>query len=302
MKNAKRIVGAFLVHVFLAVALSAQATELRTTETSDDPGDHVLSHVEASFAHHAEAASGWYLAALGGRRVTEAQFGIFALRYLTGTFAEFQYTYTVGGVEHTRVYHGSSGTGEPPLGLAGVEPEHPVRDYFDTSDFAVVAGNVRLPDSQVTPSPVDDNRGPYAHAADAEIRIAQTLQRDIDEGIVPRGGILIGFVSQPMCTSCRAAVEQLTYQYGIETVVTTLARGGSGYRRFQGRRSAYMWAVYQHALARAVSPTNPPGEPATATAACAQPLPDIPGNPAPVSPSEPPRAISPADARGNYGL
>lgn len=237
----------------------AEAQGLQEIMVDDDPGDAVVRHIESAFAHHAEAASGWYIDAVRGHDVTYEQYWTFAARYLTGTFAEFEYRFTRDGATETRVYHAASGPAQPRIGIPGVEARGPVSAYADPGDLAVLADVVFEPGSPVTPSPVDDGRPPNARIRDAELRVAQTLESDILRGLVPAGGQLTGFVSQRMCDSCRRALEQLSSTYAVDITITALAHGSSAYARFHARRRHYMRTVHR-AVLRWARPTSASGQ------------------------------------------
>jgi hypothetical protein len=244
----------------VAALTASTATPAYVNEVlvNDDPDNVVLRHIHTAFAHFAEAASGWYDATVGRRPVSDEDFATFSRQFLTGTFAEFEYQYEDprGGV-HVRVYHGSSGPVEPRVGVRGVYATHSVDTFSDYGDFAVLVRNVDLDDTDVTPSTRDD-RGAAARRNDAELRIARAIERDIREGVVHAGGRIAGFVSQPMCASCRAAVEALERNHGIQATITALDNPSAAYRRFNARRTQYMAAV----LRRTRGLPNPEATPA----------------------------------------
>lgn len=223
----------------------------------EDPERLVISHVEASFAHFAEAASGFFLDAYANRRVTQEQFDQFSRRFLTGTFIEAQYIYTVSGVTRVRTYHASSGdVGQNPLTPGGV-PRNPFFTYFDEGAPEIVARWGPVEDSTVTHRPLDDGRHPDARRQDAEIKAAQSLEHDIVDGIVPRGGRLVIHSSQVPCDSCDPALEALSDRYGIRVDVHVLSARSPAYRWFDRQRRNYMSTVLRIAVGRTpVRPTT----------------------------------------------
>lgn len=153
----------------------------------------------------------------GGRAADAAELLRFQQQIRRATFSHFQYTYTVEGVEHARIYLGVSGRPFSELintayrGARHLEvPPMPTRNYFN-EDNVVSFGSVGAPTwSDVTPQPVTP--GTPNRANDAEIKVLQAIMRDISSGLIPAGGRLLGFVSQQPCPSCHAAFQQFSVE------------------------------------------------------------------------------------------
>lgn len=242
----RRVIGAFL-----ACAASVAAAAPPTIHyVYDDPRRLVVPAIEASFAHFAEAASGYFLEAYRDRPIHQDQFDTFARRFLTGTFVEARYTWMDNGVQRVRTYHASSGDLELGPPIPGGRPALPYFTYFDPDAPEIVARWGPLEGSTVTHRPLEDGRGPDARRNDAELKAGQTLEHDIAEGIVPAGGHLVVYSSQEPCDSCGPALEALSDAHGIDIDVHVLSRRSHAYFRFDRQRRNYMASVLRIAWAR----------------------------------------------------
>ncbi|QDE38098.1 hypothetical protein FIV34_02240 [Luteibacter pinisoli] len=229
--------------------MHALANRVAQFMVEDDPSGAILPRIEAAFAHHAQPAGAWFRFHAAGLSVSDHAFNVFARRFRTGTFAEFTYTEpaTAGGSGRSFVFVGSSGRGDPPLGL-DVPVVTPVATFRDRHAVVIHAERDPGADTDVTPSPDREHRpgNPHARDFDAEMGIAETVDRFIRRCDIAAGGRLTGFVSQPMCVSCRAALQRLADNHRLEVFVTALAPGSAAYRQFDRARRDYMFAVREH--------------------------------------------------------
>jgi hypothetical protein len=246
-----RIAWAALAAVVIGTAWPAGVLANRVGQfvVAEDPTGAIVPRIEAAFAHHAQPAGAWFRFHANNRVVTDEQFDTFARRFRTGTFAEFTYTEppTADAAGRSFVFVGSSGRGEPPLGLP-VPVATPVSTFRDRNAVVIHAERDVGADTDVTPSPDTAQRphNPHARDFDAEVGIAQTVDRFIRRCDIAAGGRLTGFVSQPMCASCRAALQRLADNHGLEVYVTALAPGSTAYRQFDRARRDYMLTIREH--------------------------------------------------------
>ncbi|UPG85398.1 hypothetical protein L2Y94_19160 [Luteibacter aegosomatis] len=167
--------------------------------------------------------------------------------------ARMEYRYELDGIPQTRVYHAFAGqplsatadaifTGESPVStpplmdsgdFTGESPEpgpsnrsviHGL-DLIDEQDDIYFAdlpeGNVRarvLPPegSVLTPFDVEGAQG----ALDAEFKAMRAIERDIAEGLVPRGGRIVGMIGGSACASCQHVMERMAETYDVDIRVT----------------------------------------------------------------------------------
>jgi len=164
----------------------------------------------------------WIDAALerGGGQATHitdaAELQRFQQQLRRATFSHFQYSWMEDGEEHVRIYFGVSGRSFEDLinpayrGMRHLEVPTALRNYFNTDEAINFAAAGGLPESDVTPQP--PTPGQPLRGNDAEIKVLQQIMRDIQSGLVRRGGRLLGFVSQQPCVSCTAALRQFSVE------------------------------------------------------------------------------------------
>jgi hypothetical protein len=234
------------------------AGEVTTFEWDHDYNDFLNERLAESFEHHVEPAIQWYLASIAGVPVNRNSFREFSRQFLTATYAEFVYTYNLHGIEHSRTYFSSSGEVQPRLpGGNGL------RSYLDfvpgspTDVHSVLLSTNR---STISHIPLDDGRPENARRNDAELKAVRSIERDIQSGVVPRGGEVTAFVSQRMCDSCARAVQLFADLYDVSVHVNTPTNNdGWASFRFMRKRKNFIEA------ARASLPTRfndrPPGPP-----------------------------------------
>jgi len=188
---------------------SAGVTEL-PVENDDD--HMMMTWLGVALNDYANAMAGWLIDASRQHDGPLSRRAL--LRFQTqlrrATFAYFEYSYEVDGVRHSRIYLAASGrpfetyidAREPGL----VRPQKTDADYFPTDDVVRHASAGAAQDSLVTAAPHVrslPNRG-----NDAEIKVLQSITRDIESGLVEPRGHLLGFVSKQPCDSCSAAMRQ----------------------------------------------------------------------------------------------
>lgn len=167
--------------------------------------------------------------------------------------ARMEYRYELEGVPQTRVYHAFAGhplsatadaifTGDSPVSTPppmdsgdftgeSAEPGPSNRavvhdlERIDEEDDIYFADlpedNVRArmlsPEGSVlTPFDVEGAQG----ALDAEFKAMRAIERDIVEGLVPRGGRIVGMIGGSACASCQHAMERMAATYDVDIRVT----------------------------------------------------------------------------------
>lgn len=231
--------------LFFTLVLAGQAAPIAKREIREDRHGSVIARLYASFEVQSTAARRWYLDALRGRRVNTRQFRVFAVPLETATFASFTYTYTSGTERRTRVYHSRSGRNNLWQFERDLRTRARVEDYYPPTITATIAldqppGAI----SAVTVSPVPGDPFPDQRKRDAELKVAQQLVRDIQQGLVDRGGTLQGFTSQEPCASCEAALTALSDAWNIPVQVTYLGRNSQAYGQFQNMRQQFVSSVH----------------------------------------------------------
>lgn len=186
--------------------------------------DHMMqTWLGVALNDYANAMTQWLLdaAQANGGTVTERALARFQQQLRRATFAYFEYTYEIDGVPYSRIYLAASGrsfaTYIDPRSPGLVAPERPDTAYFASDDAVRHASAGASDQSDVTPRPNlpgFPNRG-----NDAEIKVLQSIVRDIAGGIVERNGRLTGFVSKQPCDSCSAALRQFALETGAEVHV-----------------------------------------------------------------------------------
>lgn len=251
-----------LVMLLTASALPAAAGEVKTYEWTYDYEDIVLWHLRQSFLHHAIPSVQWFLSSTRHMKNSRHAFREFGRQFFSSTFATFQYTYTLRGMEHTRTYYARSGGDPPRLDVFGPTPP-PFSHYLQLQPTEVHATLLPSDRSAITWTALDDGRPSDARRNDAELKAVRSIERDLVNKRVPGGGEVIAFVSQPMCLSCEMAVRMFALQYDIDVHVNALSGdGGWASQRFMRKRVAFFTAALASSTKsgpRPGPPTPPPG-------------------------------------------
>lgn len=190
----------------------------------ENDDDHMmLTWLSVTLNDYANAMTKWLVdaAQANGGRVTVSALQRFQRQLSTATFAYFEYRYNVDGVAHSRVYLAASGrpfaTYINPRSTGLVPPAAPDSDYFNADDVIRHASAGTVEESDVRAHP---NQPRVANREnDAEIKVLQSILRDIRDGVVESHGSLLGFVSKRPCDSCSSAMRQFSLETGSEVHV-----------------------------------------------------------------------------------
>ncbi|UPG94940.1 hypothetical protein [Luteibacter aegosomatissinici] len=161
-----------------------------------------------SYDIHVEAA-GRMLQGAAGANLATPELNRLAHRWIRATVARFEYTYHAGGRERTRVYHAMSGReADEILGLPVSEASG---QYVGIAASRRASIEAAAGSQLAVPEP--------GHRLDAEVKGFRTLERDLVEGKVPARGRLRIWISQPICSSCRAMASSFETSYVIDTTI-----------------------------------------------------------------------------------
>lgn len=171
----------------------------------------------------------------------------------TPTVSRMEYAYTKDGQLLTRIYHARSGPamdvvirsqnfapsdGTPSSGSGSegsrqyeITEDDIATDFAERSYYpADTAFNVRAPNLPSEKSVIQsllNKDGKDINKADAELKIFRQIEKDINEGVVTRGGKLTGYVSKVMCESCGPASADLAEHFGISGSIHQLVEPGA---------------------------------------------------------------------------
>ena len=199
---------------------SAGVTEL-AVEHDDDR--MMMTWLGVALNDYANAMANWLLDASRqhGGPLARGALVRFQTQLRRATFAYFEYSYEVDGIRHSRIYVAASGRpfetyiDAREAGL--VRPQKPDAEYFPTDDVIRHASAGAVGDSLVTAVP---NTRPLPNRGnDAEIKVLQSIMRDIESGMVEPRGHLVGFVSKQPCDSCSSAMRQFAAETQSEVHV-----------------------------------------------------------------------------------
>lgn len=190
----------------------------------ENDDDHMMqTWLGVALNDYANALTKWLMDAARphGGTVSRQALARFQQQLRRATFAYFEYRYDVHGVSYSRIYLAASGrpfaTYIDPRTAGLVAPARPDAEYFASDDVIRHASAGIDESSDVTPQPARPgmpNRG-----NDAEIKVLQSIMRDISDGAVQPGGRLTGFVSKQPCPSCSEALRQFALETGAEVHV-----------------------------------------------------------------------------------
>lgn len=176
-------------------------------------------------------------------------------RLQKATVARIEYTYTVGDVATTRVYHAASGrpneaifkgvesskgasSGTESTG-AGSTDDNATRDFLADWEQDVAESKFYPPDTATdvrAPAVRYDDQSALTHfdaegrprGADAEFKAFRKIEDDILGNIIPRGGRVTGYVSKAVCDSCRKVIDDFAATYDAEGTVYELLEPRAG--------------------------------------------------------------------------
>lgn len=228
---------------FVPCSLLAGTVTLHPELTESDGTDMVEVWVDASYRYHALAASHWLRDAPGAETMARAEFDRFARPFLTGTFLTARYTWVDPrtGEARSRLYHAASGPEQPWIPASVTPPQAAFAQYFEPSVALVRATLGSSEGSVVTHTSLGGERNPDAHAADAEIRMMRSLERDLRDTTVGRRGRLDIFVSTKVCDSCEIALQRFAADMDIDIDIRPLSRNPESEIRKAFKRRRKEW-------------------------------------------------------------
>lgn len=211
-----RAVGTARLLVALSASLSAGPGIAVVVVNVGGDGGETVGMLRESYDFHMERVSSVVKA--NASTLTTQDLERLANRWMRATVARFEYTYVTGRRSSTVVYHALSGREATEiLGVQGSSIEHEVTRH--TVHRPVSA--IRMPGSQLV-LPAE------GHLLDAEVKGLRALERDIRGGVIPGGGRLKVWASQPVCASCRALVDSFESTLAIDTTIYQWQHAGSG--------------------------------------------------------------------------
>lgn len=196
----------------------------------DDPETLVVQQLTLAYDLHVDAAADLISATQGSRRPRSADLDRLTHRWRQATVGSMNYTWSEGGTVRRRSYHGLSGRdASAQLGL------HESRE-----PGASTSGGRRLAANTPHARTVLDG-GDAMRVADAEAKLLRTLEADVLDGIVPRGGQVRIWVSQQACASCTSIAQRFENAYGSRVTIFELARAnradpGAAFSRLDAHR------------------------------------------------------------------
>jgi hypothetical protein len=214
-----------LVALLLGIAAPSQGQSTPpggvTQLAVESDEDHMMmTWLGVALNDYANALTSWLsdAARSNGGTISGAALNNFQRQLRTATFAYFEYMYEVDGVPYSRIYLAASGrpfaTYINPRAPGLVAPQRPDGDYYIADDVVRHASVGVGETSNVTAQP---HRPPLPNRSnDAEIKVLQSIMRDIDDRVVESGGRLTGFVSKQPCDSCSTALRQFAVETGSE--------------------------------------------------------------------------------------
>ncbi|HEX3634726.1 MAG TPA: hypothetical protein VHV99_04450 [Paraburkholderia sp.] len=128
---------------------------------------------------------------------------LLASKWRSATIARFEYTYGgANGESNTRVYNAISG--QDPQDIlydAGSAPHRQLNAFLQGGRVEKAARNIEVPEGRLAAN-IDKQ------AADAELKALKNFENDILHNGLPRGGRLVGYISQAPCDSCGNVLKQ----------------------------------------------------------------------------------------------
>jgi hypothetical protein len=242
----RRFIFALAAIFMTSVAMANDTWKVKGLQT--DPENTVIALLIRAFKFHMDPAATWYLEQIGPRRVSHDTFHDFRRSMTKATFGVFEYTYTRKGedgepVSYTRIYYAMSGPADPYTGFGLAA--RPLRDYIQSGPLGIHAYISPHDRSSIHSTEVQGDSTATQHQRDAELKAVRTIERDIQANIVPRGGRLQAFISQPMCNSCEHVMHEFERQYGVTINITHLEGNYSrAYESFRRQIEDYLDSVY----------------------------------------------------------
>lgn len=248
----KTLAGATLAA--LIACSTARAGSVRTDYLDIDEGC-ATALLEASSQRHVDAmryiVAERYPGTLSARRWEEVESHL-----RTATLARLEYEYSTGGEVAIRVYHALGGQ---PLGAVARNafegeipgsPESPSSPGWSDSDDPAVATFSRMTDEDIGAMEARDEaaysgfdesdlRAPFRpagrsvmkpywhqgryHAFDAEQKALRSIEEDILDGRMPRGGTVRGLMSGAPCATCRESIKAFADTYDLDITLSGMS-------------------------------------------------------------------------------
>ena len=180
----------------LALALSQAALAGATVDISKvtDKNSLVPGELVNAMEYHVNGVSG----ATKVNPSSSSKLKNLAAKWRGATVARFEYSYKGG----TRVYNAMSGQDTADLLYEANSAGHKAYPGFlRQSSVEKAATNVNVPNGKLSATIGQQ-------ATDAELKALKTFEKDILDGAVPRGGRMVGYISQAPCASCDNVIRQ----------------------------------------------------------------------------------------------
>lgn len=250
----RRLVRGGLALFFAVASLPAAAVVVGRRVLDDDPNGHAVNMLMNGFRFFADGLSARYIdqANQGIAPATERNWRAFERRMTDSTFVTLFYAYQGDdGVSRSRTYYAMSGSrgavdsGPEPL----LTPD--VSDWLDPWPGEVMAttqdaANTRVPWQMPTIRP----EAPW-DLQDAEIKVVRTLEKDLLDHAVPKGGFAHVFVSTPLCLACDQALNNFANAYELSLIANeNLSIGSQTNNLFRARQAAYLATVRSSLIGR----------------------------------------------------
>ncbi|HVI54716.1 MAG TPA: hypothetical protein VM621_06655 [Luteibacter sp.] len=250
----RRLVRGGLMACGAVASLSVGAVVVGSRVLDDDPNGTAVNALMNGFRFYADGLSARYIdqANQGIRPATEQNWQAFEQRMTDSTFVTLFYTYRgADGVSRSRTYYAMSGS----RGSVDSGPESlltsDLPDWLEPWPGEVMAtiqddGNTRVPWHMPAPRPEAT-----WDLQDAEIKAVRTLEKDLNDHVVDKGGFATVFVSRPICLACSQALSNFANAYELSLVANeNLATGSQTNHLFRARRAAYLTTVRSSLIGR----------------------------------------------------
>jgi hypothetical protein len=238
----------------LTLSLSAGAVVVGTRVLDADPNGNAVNALMNGFRFHADALSARYIdrANHGVAPATERTWAAFVERMTGSSFVTLFYVYQgPDGVSRSRSYYAMSGS----RGSADSGPESlltpDLADWLDPWPGEVMAreqddSNTRVPWQMPTVRP----EAPW-DLQDAELKAVRTLEKDLIEHVVEKGGVATVFVSGPLCLACSQALNNFANAYELSLVANENSVPYSQTNQLlRARQAAYLATVRSSLIGR----------------------------------------------------
>jgi hypothetical protein len=256
------------------IGMPASATVIGTRVLDTDPQGTAVDALLDGFRFHADGLSARYIdrANQGLAPATQRTWQAFENRMTGSTFVTLLYTYQgLDGVSLQRTYYAMSGS----RGSLDSGPESfltaDLAEWLDPWPGEVMAtaqndAKTRVPWQMPTIRP----EAPWDRQ-DAEMKVARTLEKDLSDRTVEKGGVAVVFISGPLCLACSQALNNLANAWEVSLVANeNLASGSQTNQLFRARQAAYLATVRNSLIGRErFRPAHVPPARGLAPAMCA---------------------------------